>query len=57
MAEKIAWVFFGTSIVCIVGGAFISPFYSLETASICCAAAAIILGVFGFYFAFSSWRE
>lgn len=56
MAGKIAWVFFGITIVCVMIAAFAGPF-RLDIVSISCAAVAVSLGVFGIYFAFESWKE
>lgn len=56
MAGKIAWVFFSVAMACTVTAAFTSPFY-WNAISICCAVVAIVLGVFGLYFAFTSWKE
>lgn len=56
MAEKIAWIFVGIAIICAIVAAFTSPF-RLEVVSITCAAVSIILGLFGMFFAFESWKE
>ena len=56
MAGKIAWIMFGIAMICAIIAAFTSPF-RLEVVTITCAAVSILLGLFGMFFAFESWRE
>ena len=56
MAGKIASIMFGIAMICAIIAAFTSPF-RLEVVTITCAAVSILLGLFGMFFAFESWRE